>query len=171
MKLHGSMSINGVQYSKGDEISWLKVYPFFLFHMGMFGASGFALAYGPNEPMTAFTFAHGGIAILIYLIFYLAIFGVDQVKWLFINAGLGFFGIYSEIDHILSFFDRSILNYPWYTHVVPFTYYILYTFLLRQMILDITHSRENEKRRVLVDRLYIGTSMSVYSFLFLKDIL
>jgi hypothetical protein len=31
---------------------------------------------------------HGGIAIVVYLVFYLVIFGLDEVKWMLINAVL-----------------------------------------------------------------------------------
>lgn len=48
MKLSSEITINGSVYAKGDEISWLKIYPFFLFHMLMFGVSGFAMAYATN---------------------------------------------------------------------------------------------------------------------------
>jgi hypothetical protein len=48
------------------------VYPFFLFHMAMFGVSGFWIFYGLQD--AAFGFMHGGIAIIVYLVFYLVIF-------------------------------------------------------------------------------------------------
>jgi len=70
--------------------------------MAIFGASGFLLAYNSNADIS-FLYMHGGFAILIYIIFYLALFGVDEVKWMFINAALGLFGIYSEIGWFLSF--------------------------------------------------------------------
>lgn len=55
------------------------LYPFFLFHMLMFGLSGFVMAYGSRTPVF-FMYAHGGIAISVYVIFYLGVFGRDQVK-------------------------------------------------------------------------------------------
>jgi hypothetical protein len=78
-------------------VSWLTVYPFFLIHMLAFGLSGFLLAYSGEAPVP-FLYLHGGIAILVYTIFYVTIFGVDEVKWMFINAGLGLLGIVSQID-------------------------------------------------------------------------
>src|SRR3546814_6446770 len=62
------------------------IYPFFLFHMLMFGISGFVLAYGADGDV-AFLYMHGGIAIVVYLVFYSAIFGREQVKWMFIKIG------------------------------------------------------------------------------------
>src|SRR3546814_18163896 len=87
------------------------IYPFFLFHMLMFGISGFVLAYGADGDV-AFLYMHGGIAIVVYLVFYFAIFGREQVKWMFIKAGLGTMGIYSQIGWILGLFGRNANDTP-----------------------------------------------------------
>src|SRR5690606_24778994 len=81
------------------------VYPFFLVHMLMFGAAGFVLAYGADGDV-GFLYMHGGMAIVIYTVFYLVIFGVDAVRWMFINAALGLVGIYSQIGWILRSEER-----------------------------------------------------------------
>src|SRR3546814_17064417 len=109
--------------------------------------SGFVLAYGAAVDV-AFLYMHGGIAIVFYLVFYFAIFGREQVKWMFINAGLGILGIYSQIGWILGLLGRNADNYQAYEHVVPVLYYVLSTFLLRQMLLDVTLSRRSEERGV-----------------------
>ncbi len=163
MKLHGSMLIGNKSYSKGDVIAWYQVYPFFLIHMLMFGGSGFFMAYADKRPDVAFLYMHGGFAIFVYTICYITIFGRDEVKWMFINAGLGLLGIWSQIDWMLSLFGRHIGDYPLHLHIVPFLYYILYTFLLRNAVLDITNCREDDKRRRLVDRTYIIVSVAVYA--------
>ncbi|HEY9541283.1 MAG TPA: hypothetical protein VIR05_06565 [Luteimonas sp.] len=137
------------------------IYPFFLFHMLMFGISGFVLAYGADGDV-AFLYMHGGIAIVVYLVFYFAIFGREQVKWMFINAGLGILGIYSQIGWILGLFGRNADDYPAYVHVVPVLYYVLYTFLLRQLLLDVTRSRDNPGRRRLVEAAYVAVSLGIY---------
>lgn len=49
------------------------IYPFFLLHMGMFGLSGFLITYGA-EGNVWFGFFHGGLAIVVYCIFYTVIF-------------------------------------------------------------------------------------------------
>lgn len=136
------------------------IYPFFLFHMLMFGVAGFLLAYGAQD--AAFVYLHGGIAIIVYLVFYLVIFGRDQVQWMFINAALGIVGIYSQIDWILGLSGRHARDYPWYLHVVPVIYYVLYTFLLRQLVLDLTRSRSDPARRRLVEAAYVVVSLAVY---------
>ena len=107
---------------------------------------------------------HGGFAIFAYSVFYLVVFGVDAVIWMFINAALGLFGIYSQIDWILSRFGKSAEDFAVHVHAIPFLYYVLYTFLLRQAVLDITRSREGSRRKI-VDVLYVVVSLSVYSWL------
>ena len=87
------MTINGRRYRKGDVIPWYAVYPFFLVHMLMFGGSGFLMAYADSRPDVTFLYLHGGFAILVYTVFYLTMFGRDEVKWMFINAGLGLLGV------------------------------------------------------------------------------
>ena len=167
MKLHGDMEINGRAFKKGDEISWLRVYPFFMVHIGMFGLSGFYMAYVTDGPSLGFLFVHGGLAILTYTIFYLIIFGQEEVKWMFINAALGLLGIYAEIDWILAFFGTSVDDYPWQRHIIPFLYYVLYTFLLRQAFIDLTRSREDPDRRRRVNQFYVGLSVLIYGAIYL----
>jgi len=163
MKLHGSITVNGRSYAQGAEIPWYQIYPFFLLHMAMFGASGFLMAYSSQHPPPVlFMYVHGGFAIFVYTIFYLAIFGLDEVKWMFINAGLGLLGIYSQLGWLLSFFGKRIGDYPYYVHVTPFLYFVLYTFLLRHAVLDITRARDHPGRQVLVENLYIAASLAVY---------
>jgi hypothetical protein len=163
VKLQGDLTINGKLYRAGEEIPWTYVYPFFLIHMLMFGGSGFFMAYGERTPSVVFLYLHGGFAIVIYLLFYVSIFGREEVKWLLINSALGIFGIYAEIGWLLGFFDRTAAQYPWYIHAIPFLYYVLYTFLLRQMVLDVTHARENAKRKRIVEGGYVAASVCVYA--------
>ena len=162
MKLKGRLPVGGTDYRSGDEVRWTTIYPFFFVHMGMFGGSGFFMAYTDKPPPVAFLYAHGGIAISIYLIFYLSIFGREEVKWMFINAALGIFGIYSEMNWIMSLVGKSMSAYPLYVHVIPFLYYVLYTFLLRQAVLDATGARDDEAKRAVVERWYVGGSLAIY---------
>lgn len=141
------------------------IYPFFAIHMLAFGASGFFLAYSQDHADLAFLYLHGGIAIVVYIAFYLTIFGREQVQWMLINAALGIFGIYAQVGWILARFGRRIDDYPWYVHVVPFLYYVLYTFLLRQFLIDATRSRDNPRRRSIVDTAYVLVSVFVYGLM------
>ncbi|RZA20843.1 MAG: hypothetical protein EOP93_04865 [Lysobacteraceae bacterium] len=152
---------NGVRETAG----WF-VYPFFGIHMLMFGLSGFFMAYSTASPDLTFLYMHGGIAISVYMVFYLAIFGLDEVTWMLVNAGLGILGIYAQVGWVLARFGRHIDDYPWQVHVVPFLYYVLYTFLLRQFLIDLTRSRNNPGRRALVNNAYVLVSLLVYGLMF-----
>ena len=145
------------------------IYVFFGIHMLMFGLSGFLMAYASNRPELTFIYLHGGIAIFVYTIFYLTIFGRDEVKWMLINAALGILGIYAQIGWILGKFGKNIDDYPWYVHVTPFLYYVLYTFLLRQFVLDLTGSRDNAGRKKLVDAAYVLLSLLFYVAILLRS--
>jgi hypothetical protein len=118
------------------------------------------MAYG-GAPVL-FLYMHGGIAILVYIVFYLTIFGLDEVKWMFINAGLGLLGIYSQIDWLLSLFGRRVADYPVYVHVVPVLYFVLYTFLIRHADLDFRGVRDDDTKRSRVQFAYVGLSVAVY---------
>ena len=169
MKLHSALNINGKRHEKGSDVPWYMIYPFFLLHMLMFGGSGFLLAYAADDVETAFLFMHGGIAILVYTVFYLVIFGWDEVKWMFGNALLGLYGIWCEIGWFLGLFGKSLSDFPWYRHVIPFLYYVLYTFLLRQLVLDLFKAREDAARRQRVETAYIVVSLVVYTLIYLGN--
>lgn len=141
------------------------IYLFFGVHMLAFGLSGFFMAYAPDGPDLVFLYMHGGIAIVVYMAFYLTIFGRDQVKWMLVNAALGILGIHAQVGWILARFGRRIDDYPWQVHVIPFLYYVLYTFLLRQFLIDATRSRDNPRRRAIVDTAYVVLSVVVYGLL------
>jgi hypothetical protein len=146
MKLHGKITINGQEFDKGSHVPWYMIYPFFMLHMLMFGGSGFAMAYFAETPDPTFLFIHGGIAIVVYLIFYSVIFGGDEVKWMIVNALLGLIGIYAQVGWMLSLWGKNIDHYPYYIHIVPMSYFVLYTFLLRQAVLDIFGARDDVER-------------------------
>jgi len=163
VKLRGGITVNGKAYPAGSEIAWYSIYPFFLLHMLMFGGSGFLMAYGGNDVPTGFLYAHGGFAILVYTIFYVAIFGWDEVKWMFVNAAIGIYGMWCEIGWLLGLFGKEISDFPWYRHVIPFLYYVLYTFLLRHLVLDLFGAREDEARRQRIETGYIVFSLAIYT--------
>jgi hypothetical protein len=169
VELQGSITINGRKYEKGDSVPWYAIYPFFLVHMGMFGFSGFFMAYSEQGAPLPFLYLHGGFACLVYLIFYVTLFGVDRVRWMFINAALGLFGIYAQIDWILALFGRQAGDYSVWQHTIPFLYYVLYTFLLHQMVLDVFKARSDEHRRRRIDGLYIVVSVLVYGLIWLSQ--
>ena len=94
--------------------------------------------------------------------FYRVFFGVDQVKWMFINAGLGILGLVSQIGWLLSLFGKQLGDYPWYLHIIPFIYFTLYTFRLLQAFLDLFRARDNGQRQRRIENVYVGLSLLVY---------
>jgi hypothetical protein len=159
MKIHGKITIGNKEYNKGDDVPWSSVYPFFIFHMLAFGLSGFYMAY--FMPVEIGQYIFGGLAIIIYLIFYLSIFGLDDVKWMFINSFLGFVGIYTQMGWILEYFGKNIDNYSFSIHIIPFFYFVLYTFLLRQAFLDLTNTRDTQEQGK-VDFTYVVVLLGSY---------
>ena len=145
-------------------LGWF-VFPFFGLHMFMFGLSGFLLAYASTRAQVGFLYMHGGIAIAVYLVFYRLFFGTEQVKWMLINGALGVLGIYSQVGWVLRRFGRDIGDYPWYVHLVPFTYYVLYTFLLWQLVLAVSGAARDPVRRRRVETGYVVVSVLVYGLL------
>lgn len=168
MKVQGHIKIGNKQLQPGSRIPWLVVYPFFMVHMLAFGFSGFAMSYAENGPPPLFVLVHGGFAIVVYLIFYIGIFGREEVKWMWINGALGFFGIWSQIDWILARCGKNISAYPPWAHITPFMYYILYTFLLRQALLDLFRVRESESRTRVVNALYVTGSLAFYLWMYFR---
>ena len=167
MENDNSLVINGKAYQKDDKIPTRIIYPFFLFHMLVFGGVGFYMAYFDDSSNIAFVYLHGGIAIYVYLIFYRAFFGREEIKWMFINSVLGLYGIIAEIDLLLSAAGSSLSDYPIYTHPIPFLYYVLYTFLLRQAVIDFSGSRTNKRKKRIVEGLFVGVSVLVYTAFYL----
>lgn len=139
---------------------WLFIYGFFLLHMAGFGGVGFFLAYGADDLFGNIMFS--GLAITVYLLFYLVIFGRDSVMWLIINSVLGVLGIMSHLDWILARFGKTAADYAAHVHVIPFIYYVLYTFLLRRLVLHILRAQEGTRKKVIIDIGYVAVSLLVY---------
>ncbi len=116
------------------------VYLFFLVHMFAFGGSGFALAYSDTPFMMAAM--HSGIAIFVYIVFYIVLFGVGRVVWMFVFAIVGFAQTYFVINFIGDIFINNwdFDNYPFYRHIAPAIYVVMYLFLVREFIYDIVKS-------------------------------
>ena len=169
MKLHADLTINGRKHRAGANVPWYWVYPFFGVHMLAFGLSGFYMAYADDGPDLGFLYLHGGFACFVYTIFYLALFGLDKVRWMFINAALGLFGIYAQIDWILRLFGKQADDFSWKVHLIPFLYYVLYTFLLYHLVLEVTGAERHPSRRRVVEVAYVLISLLIYGSLYLAE--
>jgi len=131
--------------------------------MGIFGGSSFALAYFSEVNLTV-VYLHGGFSACVFFLSYNSIFGIDEVKWMLIDAFLGVFGLYSEI---LSWAGREISSFPVQVHVVPFMHYVLYTSWLRQVVIEVANCRPDKDRGEKVSCVYLALSLGFYSFIFL----
>ena len=58
-------------------------------------------------------------------------------------------------------------SFPWQVHLIPFLYYVLYTFLIYQLILEIAGAYKDPQRKKVVEGFYVVTSFLVYSAIFL----
>lgn len=138
-------------------VTYLGFFPVML----LLGGGGFVMAYAEAVSL-AYLYVYNSLVMLGCVIAYLRVFGRDEVKWMFVNAALGALGISVELDWFLSFFAKKLSDYPIYIHAVPFLYYVFFTFLFRQLALDITDSRQDESRRAVVERWYVVASVLVY---------
>ena len=134
--------------------------------MLMFGGAGFGMAYFAKDVPPHVLFMFGGLSITLYTVFYLAIFGLDEVKWMFINAGLGLLGIYTEVGWLLSLFHKKIEDYSFAVHIVPFLFFVLYTFLIRHAVLDMTGAREDKQKKTRVEIWYVVVSVVLSAIAF-----
>ena len=78
-------------------------------------------------------------------------------------------GLWCEIGWLLGLFGKSLSDFPWYRHVIPFLYYVLYTFLLRQLVLDLFGAREDAAKRQRVETAYIVVSLLAYTLFYLRS--
>ena len=168
MKLKCDWRLKGKHYKAGEEVPAKEVFPLFLINMFFFGGGGFLLAYYSPDTPIAFVYFMGGLGIFVYVNFHIAIFGWDAVKWMFINAGLGIFGIYSELRVVLKYFDKNIADFAWYVHVIPFTYYVLFTFLLYQAVLVMFAADQSPVRKKNIESGYIIVSLLIYLWIYLE---
>ena len=66
-------------------------------------------------------------------------------------------------------FGKHIGDLPWHVHVIPFTYYVLYVFLIRQAFLDLFTAREDAARRATVEKAYVAVSLGICVVFWLLD--
>ncbi len=132
--------------------------------MLIFGGTSFLIWYSGLVPLGILPYFYffDGFALLIYILLYLGVFGHEEVKWMFINAGLGILGIYTQLDAVLSHFGKRVDQYPLHIHITPTLYFILYTFTIRQAVLDLFNAREDDIIRTIVKYGYITVSTLAY---------
>lgn len=140
----------------------------YLVHLSFFAFGGFIFAYLEGPPNMYVLYGGLGIVIAVYIYwFYRDIFGREEVHWMFINAALGLFGIYAQIDWILSWFDKSASDYPLQVHVIPFMFYVLYTFLLYHFVTSFGGPGEKQGNSRAGQVKYVVWSIVIYTAIYL----
>ena len=165
--------VQTAESGKGKKVL-IFIYLFFIAHMGVFGTATFFLTYG--EQNIEFATMFGGFAVFVYAIFYLVIFGFDELKWLFINSLLGVLGIYGWLEELAHYFlpnavggeafvntiytkYTSFSQFPIAWHLLPGTFFIMYEFLLRNFLIDLFGARKKTERKRSVGILFILISI------------
>jgi len=130
--------------------------------MAIFGGSGFIRTYGDNRPDLTFIYRHGGIAITVYVFFYFAIFGRDEVKRMFLKALFGLLRIGVQVGWLAveSFRPRQ-QHLPTKCVCHPFLFFVLYTFLMRRAVLDLINSLDDPARRKTMKKRYNSVTLAV----------
>ncbi len=158
---------------KGNNIKW-SFYFFFAIHMLGFGGITVSITYFPEEwtptPTYGNTLIFGGFALFIYSVFYVVTFKLEDLMSYVRDSLLGLYGVLSTISLLLSFFERSFWDYPLYYHILPTVYYIMYTFLFYQALLDIMRARDNEQKRKHATKVFTYGSLIIYTILFLWSV-
>ena len=163
MKLHSEFTdLNGKTYRPGDDVPWVYVYPLFLVHMLIFGGAAFYLSYAGDGSKAMASLVVALFGVPVYIVFYRGIFGREETRWLFINSALGILGIAAEVGWLLSLAGKQAHDYPAIAHIAPFTYYVMYTFLLRHAALDLARARANPAFTTRIERYDVLVSMLVY---------
>jgi hypothetical protein len=131
-------------------ISPIFFYIFFLFHSWIFAISWFMIFYTGQMPL--FGFLHWWIAIFVYLSLYSAVFWKEEIRNMLIGALIWALQIYSWLELIWSslinetWYYKTFASMPLYYHIVPGLYFIMYTFLLKNAMIDLIWARNNPER-------------------------
>lgn len=167
MKLKTDIYSGQKIYRKGDELPWVKVYGSFIIYVLVIAPVIFNETYVQRDINLGYFLLLGGFLPLIYLLFYRSVFGIEEVRWIFINSILGIFGTFAELNWLLKYlYEKQISDFPFYYHIVPIIHYILLTYVLRQAVIDTFRARDNEKRRIYVNILYVIFSILIYFSLY-----
>ncbi len=153
----------------GTRLSPLIVYPTIFLQTCLFGAFCFGFAYAGKWPNMGGLVIIGGFGIMFFALFYGAVFGLAEMGWMFVNGAIGVLGILSQINVVLSWFGKSADDFGFDAHLFPVIYWIMASFVLWQLVLDLTGSREDAARRWWANLAFSLGSLTLYATLWLTD--
>jgi len=145
----------------------LGLYVFFLAHMMVFGTLTFYMTYH-QQAGDAYTV--GTIAILVYVPFYLILFGPDEILWLVIGSVLGLLMIYGWLETLAQpfipapgtvddVFITDFHEFPVGRHILPGAFLVMYEFTLRNLLIDLLGARHNQRRSRYVGWVFVVISV------------
>ena len=143
------------------------IYLFFLADMAGFGTLTFYLTYHQQQGES---YMVGAMLVIIYVLFYLMLFGADDVLWLFINGLLGALMVRSWLETLAtpfipppSMLGHGIITdfdgFPVVRHILPGAVFLMYQFMLRNFLIDALGARFNPRRKRYVGWLFVVVSV------------
>lgn len=155
--------------SEKKKIPWFPkafIYPFFLVHMAAFWYSWFSISYSEPGRLFLFGFIHWWFAIFVYMIFYLAIFWLDKIKDMLIWALIGIMWTIARLEKIIPYRWHEIWDYYRAAHIIPGLYFVMYTFLIKQALIDIISIFHKKHAKKIAEIIYIWIGISVLGVIF-----
>lgn len=122
---------------------WWRVltYMFFIIHGLWFWTATFEITYWTHDFWWGLLF--WGFATMIYMVFYMNFWGVEKIKNMFIWGLLWVIQTYAWLELIASNFINqystnfhSFEMFPLYYHIIPSMFFIMITFLLKNLIAE-----------------------------------
>ncbi|EKE29455.1 MAG: hypothetical protein ACD_2C00172G0003 [uncultured bacterium (gcode 4)] len=143
-----------------------SAYPILVPHVLIFGFTWFMLFYSHQRP--AMGFLIWLITTISYLIVYVQLFGKEQIRDMLIGGLIWVIQVYGwleilaakAIDWTKEF--KTFDSMPMYYHLIPATYFIMWTFLVKNVIIDLIWARNNPEKMNLTYKLFYAISLLIF---------
>ena len=144
-------------------------FPFFIAHAVLFGLVVLLFAYAQYSSAMGLVilFIWGFLGVLCYLMVYSALFGLDSFKWIVSNTALALFGFSAELHLLIDWFNVETANIAWYRNMLPYAYYVMYTFWFRQLVLAAFGAREDTSKGERVSNYFLVVCLLIYLLMYI----